>query len=195
MYRLISISILFVLLIACGGDSDSALDSSRVDSGATAVGNQRSSSGQVALQPDQGRNHIQTGRKFSGYTTSPATSGFHWGVTAPTVEAPFGAPVRWGAYAAEISDEALVHNLEHGGIGLHYNCPSGCAQTVEQLLGMAPAGFSQFVLSPYSNMESKIALTAWRRILFLDEFNHDAISGFIEAYLDRAPESVPGNMF
>ena len=195
MYKTISISILFALVIACGGDSDSVLESSGVGSATIAADNQPGNSGVVSLQPDQGRNHIQTGEKFSGYTTSPATSGFHWGVTAPSAEAPFGAPVRWGAYAVEISDEALVHNLEHGGIGLHYNCPSGCAETVEQLLEMAPAGFTQFVISPYSNMGSKIAVTAWRRILFLDEFDHDAIRGFIDAYLDRAPESVRTNMF
>jgi hypothetical protein len=103
--------------------------------------------------------------------------------------------VRWGAYTAEISDEALVHNLEHGGIGLHYNCPGGCPEMVAQLVDLAPGDFSQFVISPYSNMESKIAVTAWRRILFLGEFDKDAIRGFIDAYRDRAPESVPDNMF
>ena len=195
MYRSIALSILFALVLACGGDSDSVLDSSRVDGNALSVDGQSGKSGEVALQPDLGRDHIRTGGKFSGYATSPATSGFHWGVTAPTVDAPFGAPVRWGNYNTEISDEALVHNLEHGGIGLHYNCPSGCADLEAQLIGMAPTGFSQFVISPYSNMERKIAVTAWRRILFLDEFDQAAIRGFINAYLDHAPESVPGNMF
>jgi len=193
MYKSIAISILFVLVISCGGDS--ALDSSRVGSDGTSGDSQSGGPGEVSLQPDLGRDHIPTGGKFSGYNTAPATSGFHWGVTAPSAEAPFGAPVRWGSYTAEIPDEALVHNLEHGGIGLHYNCPSGCPEIVAQLVDMAPTGFSQFVISPYSNMESKIAVTAWQRILHLDEFDENAIRGFIDAYLDAAPESVPGNMF
>jgi hypothetical protein len=195
MYKSLAISMLLALVIACGGDSDSVLDSSRVDGNVTAVDPQSGRPGEVSLQPDLGANHIPIGGKFSGYATSPATSGFHWGGTAPTPDAPFGAPVRWGAYTTEISDEALVHNLEHGGIGLHYNCPEGCAETVAQLIGMATAGFPQFVISPYSNMESRVAVTAWRRILFLDEFDETAIRGFIDAYRDRAPESVPGNMF
>ena len=88
-----------------------------------------------------------------------------------------------------------MHNLEHGGIGLHYNCPSGCAETVEQLLGMAPVGFSRFVISPYSNMDNKIALTAWRHVQYFDEFDLDAMQLFINEYLSRAPEDVPGNAF
>jgi len=185
----------FVLVIACGGDSDSVLDSSRVDGGVAPIDTQSGEPGEVSLQPDLGAGHIPVGGTYSGYATFPATSGFHWGGSAPSSDAPFGAPVRWGVYTAEISDEALVHNLEHGGIGLHYDCPAGCAETVAQLVGMTSAGFSQFVISPYSNMENKIAVTAWLRILFLDEFDEAAISGFIDAYRDRAPESVPGNMF
>ncbi len=44
-------------------------------------------------------------------------------------------------------------------------------------------------------MGSKIAITAWRHILYLDEFDEAQIAEFIDEYLDRAPESVPGNSF
>lgn len=55
--------------------------------------------------PDIGRNHIAEGQLYEGYSSRPATSGPHW-----------GAPARWGAYSAQLPDERLVHNLEHGGI-------------------------------------------------------------------------------
>lgn len=203
-YKLTVISILIAVVISCGGDSgsgqvapgaDSNLQNAASDTPFPSVSNQGSYSGLVSIQADMGRDHVSVGEKFNGYNTAPATSGSHWGVTAPSPVAPYGAPVRWGPYTAEISDEALVHNLEHGGIGLHYNCSDGCPETAQQLVGVAITGFSQFVISPYSNMKSKIAITAWRRILFLDEFDAEAIQEFINAYLDHAPESVPGNMF
>jgi hypothetical protein len=159
------------------------------------VVNTLNTAGPVEIQPDQGRDHITVGSRNDAYITSPATSGGHWPVTGPSEESPFGAPVRWGNYEIEITDEALVHNLEHGGIGLHYNCPDGCQKTIDSLVSMAPRGFSQFVISPYSNMDSKIAITAWRHVQYLDEFDEDAIRLFIDEYLARAPENVPGNLF
>jgi hypothetical protein len=44
-------------------------------------------------------------------------------------------------------------------------------------------------------MTSRIAVTSWRHIIEMDEFDEVRINEFIDAYLDRAPESVPGNLF
>ena len=159
------------------------------------VVNTLNTGGPVQIQPDQGRTHITVGSTNDDYLTRPATSGGHWPVTGPSEETPFGAPVRWGNYEFKISDEALVHNLEHGGIGLHYNCPDGCAEIVDSLVSMAPRGFSQFVISPYPNMGRKIALTAWRHVQYLNEFDEATVRTFIQEYLARAPENVPGNAF
>ena len=52
---------------------------------------------------------------------------------------------------------------------------------------------TQIVLSPYSGLESKIALTSWRHVQYLEEYNEEAINEFIKAYRDRAPESWIGN--
>ncbi|MBI4306668.1 MAG: DUF3105 domain-containing protein [Chloroflexi bacterium] len=156
--------------------------------------NRINSGGPVPILPDEGRGHIAAGERWSGYKTKPATSGPHWG-TLPVAEAPDGAPVRWGIYDHVIADEALVHNLEHGGISLHYNCPEGCPQLVEQLKAIPSGGVSQFVLSPYPNMDSKIAIVSWRHLLKLEEFDEAKIREFIDAYQDRAPESFTGNQF
>ena len=146
--------------------------------------------------PDNGATHVAAGIAGGPYSLRPATSGSHWN-TAPTTVAPVGAPARWGTYEQVLPDEVLVHNLEHGGIGLHYNCPEqgGCPQLVQQLAGLIPASHSQFILSPYPNMDTRIAVTAWREHLYLDEFDEQAIRNFIEQYIDRAPESIRGNQF
>ena len=149
--------------------------------------------GPVELQPDQGLLHVTPGQPFDDYVTRPATSGSHW-ITPPGETVPAGAPARWGFYDQELPDEVLVHNLEHGGIGLHYNCPEGCPELVQQLSDLVPT-VSQYIVSPYSNMDSKIAITAYRHLMYLDQFDEDRLREFIDAYLDRAPESRRDNLF
>ena len=136
---------------------------------------------------DQVPTHVGIDEPHPVYNSVPATSGWHYGQPL--------SPVRWGIHSEFLADEYRLHNLEHGGIGIHYNCPAGCIETVQQLTDLAPRGFSQFIISPYTQMGSKIAITAWRHILYLDEFDEVQLSEFIDEYLDRAPESVPGNLF
>ena len=219
MRRMIGFGTVLLLLIACSGDpaSDEIASQPEVPLQTRAVGTAvvgttiavgdavaatvRATTEQTALaednppQPDQGGNHIPLGTDFDAYNTRPATSGPHWGVIVPSPILPAGSPARWGQYEFELPDEVLVHNLEHGGIGLHYNCPSGCPEMVQQLIDLAPRGFSQFVISPYTAMDSKIAITAWRHVLYLDEFDEAQLREFIRSFQDQALESIPGNLF
>lgn len=148
--------------------------------------------GPVALQPDQGRDHVKPGESHDAYITKPPTSGPHW-LEPRSEEVPTAAPANWGIYDQALPDEVLIHNLEHGGIGLHYDCPDGCSELKEQLRSVPTAGFSQFIVSPYPEMPQRIAVTAWRHLMYLDEFDKKRIEEFVEAYIDRAPESIPVN--
>lgn len=150
--------------------------------------------GPVPIAADEGRGHTAPGEAHSPYATKPATSGPHW-QTAPTTLAPYGSPARWGFYDEPLPDEVLIHNLEHGGVGMHYDCSDGCDDLVKQLKDLVPSSKSQFIVSPYPGMPKKIAITAWRHLMYLDEFDQEKIIEFIREYQDRAPESVPGNPF
>lgn len=147
----------------------------------------------VSLNPEAGRDHIAPDINGTGYTESPATSGEHW--FSPLTEAGVSAPARWGIYDFALPDEVLIHNLEHGGIGIHYNCPDGCEDLVERLRNLVPQNPSQFIVSPYPDMDTKIAITAWRTHLHLEKFDEQLIREFIGAFKDNAPESIPGNTF
>ncbi len=146
------------------------------------------------LTHDDGAVHVAVGATHALYSTVPATSGPHW-LTKPAAGAPQGSPARWGVYAEALPDEVLVHNLEHGGIGLHYNCPVGCPDTIEALRGLVSSNPSQFIVSPYPGMPTKIAVTAWRRVIYLDTVDADVIRRFMTQYKGKAPENVPDNMF
>ena len=85
--------------------------------------------------PDQGRDHVRSGGGSTAYNSVPATSGWHYGH-------PF-APADWGVDEEVLADEVLVHNLEHGGIGVHYNCPDGCDELVTRLREMVTRARSE----------------------------------------------------
>ncbi len=130
---------------------------------------------------DQGGVHIEPGDTHPPYNSKPATSGWHYSGTL--------APAPWGFYSDALPDEVLVHNLEHGGIGVHYDCPEGCGELVDRIAG-AVQGRGKIVLSPYPGMESRIALTAWHFLDAFDEFDEDRIVRFIETHESspNAPE-------
>jgi hypothetical protein len=89
----------------------------------------------------------------------------------------------------------LVHNLEHGGIGVHYNCPEGCPELVEQLsevVNRATGEGLKVIMSPYPGMDFRIALTAWNFLDKFDDFDRDRINKFISAHESspNAPEPL-----
>ena len=180
-----SVALLFIVsLLVPGGSGRQTSDNARLNTG-----------GPVEILKDLGREHIDIGDGGGPYLTTPATSGNHYGVTAPSDNLPFGSPARWGQYQVPLGDEVQIHNLEHGGIILNYDCPEGCLELVEQLQSVIPGQGAQFILAPYPDMATRIAITSWRHIDQMDEFDADRLNAFIDAYLDRAPESIPGNLF
>src|SRR5690242_14376423 len=64
---------------------------------------------------NEGHLHVTPGTKVD-YGANPPTSGSHW----PYWRTP------WDMYTTQVPREKWVHNLEHGGIVLLYNCPTGC---------------------------------------------------------------------
>ena len=115
------------------------------------------------------------------YTSVPATSGYHY--------SDGGAPARWGVYTETLEDGVLVHNLEHGGVGIHYDCPEGCEDLVKDLAEIAGRA-RKVILSPYPGMDTTIALTAWTFIDNFEEFDNQRIQDFIRGHVSspNAPE-------
>ena len=69
----------------------------------------------------------------------------------------------------------------------------GCPNLISKLDELRSKNSTQIVLSPYSGMNSKISLTSWRHVQYLEEYDEGIINEFIKAYRDRAPESWIGN--
>ena len=127
------------------------------------------------------------------YKFYPPTSGPHYNVQGY-------APVPWKTIDTLVEGQ-FVHNLEHGGIAILYNCPSGndCSTLKNQLqnyvTNLAPAepqfGKVKIVMTPYTKgMQKKIALVAWHYVDFLDVYDQNEITRFYENHVDQGPEQI-----
>ncbi len=137
---------------------------------------------------DQGRQHVAPGEEHPEYNSVPPTSGWHYNVPL--------APSRWGIYDEPVENEILLHNLEHGYINVHYDCPDGCDELVGQLTGIVQEGIDRggkLLMSPYPGMDSRIALTAWTFIDEFDEFDEDRIREFVNAH-ESSPNAPEFNL-
>jgi hypothetical protein len=139
--------------------------------------------------PDEGRTHVDPGSKIT-FKHYPPTSGNH-----------YPQPAHWGSFgtaAQPIPEGTFVHNLEHGGIGILYQCADGCPDLVKQLQDIVKTGPKdpkyqevKIVVTPYGNMTHKIALVAWNWLDELDAFDSARIVRFYQDHVDKGPEDVP----
>jgi Protein of unknown function (DUF3105) len=121
----------------------------------------------------------------SGYNSDPPTSGPHQAGAAP-----------WGLYNEQVRDDLLVHNLEHGGIVIHYNCSQGCPTAVNTLSAYArrypQQSFTGIILAPRPLPNgARISLSAWGNLLLLDTLDVEKINSFITQYINKGPEKDP----
>ncbi len=178
----------FVAFLIIGGgnsttNSNPAPGASEIPVGADAAA-------QVQTFPNQGRDHLTPGQTVQQilngqyYNSDPPTSGPH----LPTWS-------DWGVFTQPVQNELQVHNLEHGGIVIQYDCSQGCAQAVNNLSAYArrysAQQFTGILLAPRSNLPegSRIAVTAWTHRLLLKSFDRTKIEQFITAYIGKGPES------
>lgn len=124
---------------------------------------------------DLGNAHIgDVDTPHAPYNSVPPTSGPHMGIIA-----------RRGVHSTQIPNEIQTHNLEDAFVIVHYDCPQGCPELVEQLTGIVQPYLDRnkrVILEPYSGMSHRIALTAWTRLDGFDEFDAERVRKFVDAY-------------
>jgi hypothetical protein len=146
---------------------------------------------------DEGRTHVDPSTSPT-YNSYPPASGPHYSATGI-------APVPWQTIAnssAPLVEGQYIHNLEHGGMAILYNCPTGADCTTLQnslenyVRNLAPAepAFNEVkvVLTPYSRgmTTHKVALVAWDYIEFLDVYDQATITQFYENHVNKGPENI-----
>ncbi|HWO93274.1 MAG TPA: DUF3105 domain-containing protein [Dehalococcoidia bacterium] len=132
---------------------------------------------------DLGRSHLQANQPYDEYNSNPPTSGPHDPVPAP-----------WGVSADPIPKEKILHNLEHGGVAVLYNCTDDCPDIVSELSAYVQGKVSDgdaLLMAPYPGMEHRIALISWTRLDAFDELDMERVERFVDVNLCRFdPENV-----
>lgn len=107
------------------------------------------------------------------YSTSPATSGDHW-----------ATPISCGFYEDGLSDERIVHNLEHGNIVVSYNLATdGEVDQLRDALEGIGKNAIWGVTRSYDKIPSgTVALAAWGVLDTMQEVDEDRIKTFFDTY-------------
>ena len=133
-----------------------------------------------------GRGHISPGDSHVAYNSVPATSGPHF--SQPL------APVRWGVHDDVLQPEEYIHNLEHGGIGIFYDCPDGCGpllQELSELVEEAVNNGGKVLLAPHTGTGATISLAAWTFLDQFEAFDEDRIRDFVNTHDSSANAPEP----
>lgn len=122
---------------------------------------------------DLGNKHLTNeSETHAPYNSSPPTSGPHLNQKA-----------RWGVYDEQIPDELQVHNLEDGGVIVHYDPEKADASLIASLTTVVESYSDRVILEPYAGLETPVVLTAWTRMDKLDAFDEARIRTFIDTYI------------
>ena len=130
----------------------------------------------VQTLPDQGRTHLASGAKHTGYNSTPPTSGPHDPSPAPC-----------GVSTEPIPNEVQVHDLEHGVVMVQYR-PGLDQARVQELASLARSYSSHVLVAPYPGLSKPVAVTAWTKLMTLDSADTGKIRSFIDLYRQHGPE-------
>jgi hypothetical protein len=156
----------------------------------------------VRAVPDEGRTHVPFGTPIA-YQANPPASGNHW---------PYPAP--WGLHYEVVPREWWVHNLEHQGVVLLFNCPGDggepppdgaapddCPEIIVALNILygeqPPDDFydliteTRILITPDPKLPGRVGAVAWDWSYVSDHLDMAALRCFIHARYGRGPEYAP----
>ena len=132
-------------------------------------------------------------------TTKPA-----WNSNPPTSGPHYGEWAVWRFYDEEVPLVKSVHNLEHGGVVIHYGpqVPQAEVEKLRTFYGEDPNGL---LVVPLRSNDDTITLSAWTApdaatgtadrgrgwLARCTTFDEVAVSAFIEEHRYKGPERIP----
>jgi hypothetical protein len=92
-------------------------------------------------------------------------------------------------------DENLVHSLEHGYVILWYDCTqveeSECTRIQDGLRNVISAtGTFKVIAMPREGMDAPVIATSWGMMYKQQTFDEGALTAFVEANRNKAPEPM-----
>jgi hypothetical protein len=146
---------------------------------------------QVVEVPLETGDHVAPGTAIAFSTNPPATGTHYW---------------TWAHWDRTYDDPALergywIHNIEHGGVVLLFNCPGGCPATVAALEALvaelpadahcAPPVRTRTIITadPLLPAEVRIAAVAWGWSYTAACLDAASLRGFVDAHYGMSYEN------
>jgi Protein of unknown function (DUF3105) len=148
--------------------------------------------GQLTIERDTSGEHVPMSTVID-WTNNPPTSGPHFDIWAA-----------WDRQYTELPRGHWVHNAEHGGVVLLYNCDGPCPEVVDALLAVArdmpadsmctaPVTKRVIVSSdPLLPAGVQVAAVAWNHA-YTASCADDYLATFTSEHYAKAPENVCAN--
>jgi hypothetical protein len=135
-----------------------------------------------------GRKHYAPG-DLVNFSKEPPTSGLHYADRIAD----------WGIHYDQIDELLQVSNLEKGGVIITYRprsnpvLPDTERDQLEKLVKRlrSEPKYCKLILARRGKLDQKITITAWGRIDRLDAYDEPRLLRFIDAYINKGPESAP----
>jgi len=132
---------------------------------------------QVRIIPVQGSKHLGIGQE-KRYVEPFPTSGDH-----------AASGVKAGFYTRELPKANLVHNLEHGNIVIYYETPGDeVIEALKEWTSLYRGAWNGVVATASPGLGEVVVMTAWSKLLRLEQFELSAAAAFMDAYRGRGPE-------
>ena len=108
---------------------------------------------------------------------------------------PAGGPhsYRWltcAVYDEPVANVNAVHSMEHGAVWVTYDPEQVSADDIATLKSMTPDTYA--ILSPYADMDTPIAMSAWNAQLKVDSVDDERITEFFKNYWRSNQVPEPG---
>lgn len=127
---------------------------------------------------------------FNNVTSGHADGDLTYEQTPPVGGTHNSAWQNCGIYANPVRNEHAVHSLEHGAVWITYR-PDLAPDAVEQLKELARSR-SYTLLSPYPDLPSPVAASAWGVQLTVDGADDPRLAQFISKYAQGPQTPEPG---
>ncbi len=142
----------------------------------------------LAARGQEALTRVETTTNLGGGHLTPG-QGHVYNERFPTSGIHDRVPVAPGFYRDTEPATKAVHSVEHGHIVIYYESPGAEAiQILKDWTALYGGHWDGVVATPSSGLGKAVVLTAWRKILRLDEFDPAATAAFIDQFRGRGPE-------
>ncbi len=126
----------------------------------------------------EGTGHVPFGSALR-YDSNPPHSGAH-----------YPSATHWGVHEGTVDRGTYVHNLEHGGIVLAYNC-TDCAQDIRAFADVvAERPDMRILVTRDVELPTRFAAISWSWVWTFETIDADAVMCFVDQHEGFAPENI-----